>query len=285
MAATRAMVSRRYAVATELLTASDPDGWSNLGYWGAGAEDYPAACLDLALMVGKAAAIRPGDVVLELGAGVGAAARLWREAFAATRVDLVEVRLAALSVAAARLGAEGGRHYGRDMADPRLLSEVEAGAYDAVLAVDSIYHAQSLKRVVELARHALRPGGRMAFSTLVIANEHRASTKVRLALAAAGIPRDSLLPEADIRKLFADFGATNVQCQWISEAVLGGFSRWVDRRKLALPWTRRASLAWWKIAATGHLARRLLAEGAVGYAVVGGFPVQGPSESKSQCHQ
>lgn len=219
--------------------------WGNLGLWQRADDDYAGACEALARAVGEAAALRPGDRVLSLACGAGEELALWRAAFGADALVGIEADAARAQAAAARVpDAEV-------MVQPVLDAlPLLPRAFDAVLCVDAAYHLRPRQRLFEQVAGRLRPGGRFAFTDLVL--DRRSSLRLRAAAWAAGVPDADLvdLPTrlAQLREAgFAEIAATR-----LDEPVLGGFARFAaaQERRLGLrPWHP----AWRRVAVTARL--------------------------------
>ena len=126
------------------------------GLWRRGDETVAEATEALLRHVADRAGLRPGASVLDLGSGYGATARFLAQSHAAgvTALTLSPVQhahaLAADPVSPApdyRLG---------DFLD----ADLPSGAYDAVLAVESLSHRTDLDATLRKIHGVLRPGGR-----------------------------------------------------------------------------------------------------------------------------
>lgn len=282
---TRPPTPAAVAIALDLLDDT-PAGlaWSNLGDWsttGDSALDYPTACRQLALRVGRAAALQPGDAVLDLACGHGASLALWPDAFGVRDVSGLELRedciahirrhaltapstlptLPALPTLAALVP---GRF---DTLPPP--AALTARRFDAVLCVDAAYHARSLAAFAALAAALLPPAGRLAFTTLLRPDPAPAlSPALDFSLARAGIPAASVLRADTLRATLAAQGFRDIHLTLLDTEVLAGFAAFVQRRRAALPWRRQASPGWLKIQATAWLCHTLYRHRALHYVLV-----------------
>lgn len=265
--------SADFAIVSELLGESAQGlVWSNLGDWGPGL-DYASACRRLACRLGQAAGLAPGQQVLDLACGSGASLALWPEAFGVAGVTGLELQAACLSrIREAELPALQGLYQARFDQLPLPAGMPERG-FDAVLCVDAAYHACSLSAFAAFAAQALRPGGNLAFTTLLRAPalsqaSPRQQARLHWLLARAGIPAASFLgPEALPAALQAQ-GLGDVRVQYLDDEVLAGFAAFVAQRQAQLPWLVRLRPAWLKIAATAGLCRYLHRQGWAHYAQV-----------------
>jgi cyclopropane fatty-acyl-phospholipid synthase-like methyltransferase len=222
----------------ELLNRPHGTAWANLGLWHPGA-DYPRAAAALASLVGDAAGLDTKTNLLDVGVGAGEQLVHWIEYFGVPRVVAVEIdpammeearrRVAAaglddrvevrLDDAAAMYAAPGGSHAGGSGA-PR--------PFDAVVALDCAYHFAPRTSFFAGACAALRPGGRLALTDLVVGETtpHGLSRMARR----SGIPVENLVSEAEYRRRLCAAGFADLRTADLTDAVLGGFSRWACAR-------------------------------------------------------
>jgi len=240
---------------TELLHAGGrPGAWGNLGLWDASTPDYLGAARALAVAVAQAAGLRAGDRVLAVACGAGEELRLWQQDFGAAEVtgveaDAASARLARLRAPAARV-LEGP---GTALLDLGL----REGHFDRVLCVDAAYHLQPRQAFLQAARRLLRPGGTLAYTDLVA---ERAHPLLRGAARLCGLHADTLRPAAAQRLDLQALGFGDIRFERLDEAVLGGFARFVQQRRVA-PWH------WPRVATTAALIGPCRAAG-LGYAML-----------------
>jgi cyclopropane fatty-acyl-phospholipid synthase-like methyltransferase len=248
--------------------------WSNLGDWSQ-THDYNAACHALACRIGQAANLGPRDTILELACGHGASLSVWPDVFGVPVVDAIEWQARAIA----------SIERDRPMALRNLwqtdMNAIVTGIkpwpteqhYDAVLVVDAAYHFHALSAFLNAVSSKLRPGGRLAFTTLILASqwEHAADWQKRLAFrlaAGALIPAESLVSGKNLTELFFAAGFNAPICENLDHEVLEGFSRFVARRRKELSWRERGSAGWWKVEATAAAARQLLRTGLLHYVLL-----------------
>lgn len=275
----RADHSRAFAIASDLLADDGAAGWSNLGCWpvaaSAAAVSYPQACRELALRVGQAAGLGVNDAVIDLGCGQGASLALWPQAFAVTRVTGVERQpdcVAAIRARAPALPALQAIHAGRFDRLP-LPAGLPAHGFDAALCVDAAYHAESLAAFAGCAAATLKPGGRLAFTTLVLsaAGERLpvwSRRRLLALLALAGIPAASIGSAAGMQGTLTAAGFAGVRLTALDAEVLAGFAAFVTGRREQLSWRQRLLPGWRKISLTARLCRYLQVSGVLHYSLV-----------------
>lgn len=258
-----------FAIPVELLSDTvAPLAWANLGDWTA-TQDYSQACRQLALRVGAAAALQPGDRVLDLACGEGASLSLWPEAFGVTHLTGLEYQ--ARCVERIRRHAPAGLEaivQGRfdEWPAPAALG---VQAFDAVVCVDAAYHARSLAAFAGFVAQLLRPQGRFAFTTLVAdAPRPDGFSPQRLAMARAGIPAASMLTSMELLSTLTQQGFADITVQLLDAEVLQGFADFVSQRGAELTWRRKLGAGWLKIQATAWLCRQVYRSGSLHYGLV-----------------
>jgi SAM-dependent methyltransferase len=236
--------------------------WGNLGLWTPGT-DYAGACAALAEAVGRAAHLAPGDHVLSVACGEGEELRLW--------VDQFEVASACgVERAPGAAGAPDG--------DPPRIERIQAdastwtpprAAFDAVLCVDAAYHFAPRARWLARLRAALRPGGRLAFTDLVLDPRpawHWRRLALRAAAASAGLALGEIVGPAIARERVAAAGFDDVVLRRLDDEVLGGFAAFVPTQEQRLG-ERARTPAWRRPRATARWIGPCRAAG-LGYALL-----------------
>lgn len=260
----------------ELLHANGPAGrWGNLGCWPLADPHrvpYALAAEALARRVGEAAGLRRGDHVLSIACGRGEELRLWVETFGVAEATGVEPHPASVREARERSGHVRGPGT-VEVIDGTARAAWPAGArFDRVVCVDAAYHVSPRTDLLRVALSALRPGGSLAYTDLILdedlAHVHGASRWPRSAGAVArrhGLDLDEIVTADTAVRRLLDLGAQDVSVERLDDAVLGGFVRFVSRQSRAIGW-RRFSPGWWRVAGTAAWLPTLRRRG-LGYAL------------------
>lgn len=158
--------------------------WCNLGLWPEASSrtalcTFREACEALAVAVGEAAHLGPGDVVLDVGVGYADQTAVWASRFGVGRV--IGVELSADHVVAARAAQAEGRlagagvvelHLGSANALPVCCEAPKAdGTFDAVLCLDCAYHFRTRAAFLSSAGRLLKVGGTFAAADLVVSDD------------------------------------------------------------------------------------------------------------------
>lgn len=258
-------------------SAAETGRWGSLGLWPAA--DYASACAALARLHGQAAGLRPGARVLAPGCGAGAELRLWRDAFGAAELTGIDPQAPSTPSAPSTPPTPPATATPRPPAaadsirvlrgTAAQMDRLAGSGFDAVIANDSAYHFGTHADWLQAAARSLRPGGRIAFTDLVLEPRNVAGR-----LAAPLLPRllrlqpiaiSALQSVQRVRQALLASGFADVQVQSLDDAVLGGFvdfARAQRRRLGALADTP----AWRPVALTAAALPTLRALG-LGYAL------------------
>lgn len=235
----------------------EPGRWGSLGLWEEHTPDYAAACRALALRLGTAAGLRPGDRVLGIACGAGEELALWRDRCGAR--ETIGIDADAGACVRARAAGLDARH--EDFRHP------PDGPFDRVLCVDAAYHLSPRAAFLTTAHSALREGGGLAFTDLVL--DGPATPVIRAAARLCGIDPRCLQDEEGALLRLREAGFGGARCERLDDAVLGGFAGFAGRQARALG-LRRLRPAWLGAAITAGLIPPARARG-LGYALFSGF--------------
>ena len=203
--------------------------WGNLGLWTDAAQDYPAACQALAGRLAEYAQLTPGCSVLDVGFGYGDQLVFWKQRFAVGRITGIETDAAGVEEARRKLAAftDVTLRLGDDSPYPPQKSH-DRELYDRVLALDCAYHFAPRSAFFAHALRALHPGGRLALTDILTADNASASQQARLSKM-CGIPQENLMTQQDYGQALAALGFCNIRFERLDEEVLSGFSRFATR--------------------------------------------------------
>lgn len=271
---------------SDLLHAGGPSGrWGNLGCWplaDANRVPYRQAAEALARRVGEAAGLRAGDRVLSVACGRGEELRLWIDGFAADKVTGTEPHPASAREAR-ELARQRQRAGAIEVLSGRAGATWPAGVrFDRVVCVDAAYHVSPRTDLLRAALSALRPGGSLAYTDLVIDGSlallpaaRRWPRTARAVAGRHGLDLDEIVTTDTAVQRLLDLGARDVRAERLDDAVLGGFVRFVSRQSRAIGW-RRFSPAWWRVAGTAAWLPSLRQRG-LGYALFSARAPHGPA--------
>ena len=206
----------------------------NLGYWEGKPATLDQACKALAALVGEAAGLEPGDVVLDAGCGFGDQDVFWVRRFGPRRI--VGINLAAEQVAQACRRVESLGLANR--IEIRLGSATELpferASFDKVIALESALHFESRVDFFDEACRVLRGGGRLVTTDIIPLTDRHSSLADWLSKALVafvwGIPGDNLYPRRVYANCLRAVGFKDVVVTSLREHVFAPFSRYLARR-------------------------------------------------------
>lgn len=251
-----------------LLNGPHETTWANLGLW-RNADGYPGAAAALATRVGRAAQLDGATRLLDVGVGAGEQLAHWVRYFDVPGIVGVELDPGLAHRAHERVARCGlGSRVRIEVGEAGALepSRLEAwGAFDALVALDCAYHFHPRHAFLMSAARALRPGGRLALTDLVLAHE---TTDLNRLARWVGIPPAGLATGEAYGRELAAAGFTAPVIEDLTPDVLGGFTRWAAGRAASLlvrggtaglgvvataaagAWARRRGLRYVLVAAT-----------------------------------
>ena len=142
------------------------------GYWGAGdvpdgsLADYDAAAERLSRRICDTIHIGDGQRVLDAGCGLGGTVASLNERFSSMALTGLNIDERQLQRARQQVQARPGNRVDFVHGDACRMPFPD-GAFDAVLAVECIFHFPDRARFLEEVRRVLRPGGRLVISDAI----------------------------------------------------------------------------------------------------------------------
>ncbi len=207
-----------------------------------------------------AARLTRGDYVLSLACGAGEELRRWTTHFGAAEVLGVE-----RDARRAQLARVSSASNIRVVTASAWDCVATPGTFDVVLCLDAAYHLSPRADFLSAAHAALKPGGRLAFTDLVLADASPPSTALRLGAVLCGVQAGDLCSVEGQQKRLRDAAFERGACTRLDDAVLGGFARFVAHQRRLLGRTVWHP-AWWRPAITARLIAPMRA-GGLGYAL------------------
>ncbi len=205
----------------------------NLGYWDE-ATDYRAACETLVDLLGEAAALGPGDTVVDAGCGFGDQDLHWMRTRQPARITALNVTQVQLDYASAH-NAHAGIEYRNGSATALPLGD---GEVDAVVSLEAAFHFDTRETFLREAFRVLRPGGRLGVVDLLpLEKDGRVLTGgLRGAFErwAYQVPTANVYGVTRYRQILESCGYEAISIQSIREHVFPGFLNYL-RRLLADP--------------------------------------------------
>lgn len=243
--------------------------WTNLGHWARG-RSYPEAARELARRVGRAAGLRPGDVVIDYACGHGDSLALWVREFGVARVIGVEADPEAAAAAARRVHQWGltERIRVHTGSAESFLSAREAPDATAVVSVDAAYHFADRAGWLRRLSSSLAAGTRLGFSDIALSPDARQSAFVRAMARRAAIPEANLWTAEEVAGACAAAGITSVEIDQCGRDVLGGFARHAVRS--APRWALHPALGGLRALGTAAALLLLRRGERLGYLIVAG---------------
>lgn len=243
----------------EVLNGHAASRWGNLGDWSQ-ASTYPAAAHALAVRLGRAAELGPGQRIVDAGAGAGDQVGVWVEEFGVAHATVIErdARMAACVRSLAR--RRGWSSLVDVRAEDAAAASFDSDAFDRVVSLDAAYFFRTRARFLAAAHAALRPGGRLALADLVL-RPGPAGRLARLLAPAFDVPTANLLTRPGWVASLQAMGYVDVRIDDCTGAVLGGFARWSRLSDGAGPRSRAVRVV-------GQVGGWVTRAHAVGYAII-----------------
>lgn len=260
----------KYAINAEMLGDDDEFAWSNLGYWQHLDESYPQACRQLALNLATAVDLNSKDVLLDLGCGKGASLLLWRDFFKVQHIEAVELQAESVDKIKNKIKQIQAVRQGcfLNLNQPSFKFK-----FDVALCIDAAYHSD-LNSFISSVNTVLNSKARIGFHHLMLTEKfERLNPVKKLKLAAllkcADVNLANLLNQQQMQRQLEEQGFQSIEIKNLTEAVLSGFSNYMDKHKNSETFQSNASpFDRLKIHCTAKLCKKLYADGLVDYVQV-----------------
>jgi erythromycin 3''-O-methyltransferase len=249
--------------------------WGSLGLWPEAGSDtgYADACAALARRTGLASGLQPGERVLSVACGSGEELLLWLREFGVAEAWGVDAAPERVALARRRLAVRAPQALGSrallGSGTALLALGLPEQGFDRVVCVDAAYHLHPRSAFLAAAWRLLRPGGRLAYTDLVVEPLPHAGARGALLAAAAqacGLAPDGLAGPAAQCERLSSLGFVDPRLERLDAAVLGGFADFVRRQGRTLG-RHRLRPAWLRPALTAALIPPCRAAG-LGYALL-----------------
>ncbi|MEV6279319.1 methyltransferase domain-containing protein [Nocardia sp. NPDC051832] len=139
----------------------------NLGYWRDDPATLDEASADLARLVGREAALGPGDVQVDVGFGYGDQDFLWAREFGPRRIIGVNVAEEQIEIARSRAADLGLAEVIEYVHGSASALPLDNGSATKVTALESAFHFPSYAKFFSEAHRVLAPGGRLVTADIV----------------------------------------------------------------------------------------------------------------------
>lgn len=242
------------------LNSPSPTYWGNLGYW-QDTQDYAQACSALAGKLADIAELNSSDHVLDIGFGCGDQLLLWHHHYGLQQLTGYNLSTVQTNLAKERLSHTPFQlHAGSydDMPKP--------ATFNKVLALDCAYHFADRDAFVDRSYQALKSGGVLALTDLVLLKP-ALSLKETLCLKAictlSNIPFANLKPQGEYISDIESLGFTCQYKEGLSQHIFPAFGAWLDAYKQQYP-----EHNWLKYTATAQFLRWAYRNKTLGYIAI-----------------
>jgi microcystin synthetase protein McyJ len=204
--------------------------WLNLGYW-ANARTYPEAASAMARLLGDAAALGPGDRLLDVGFGFAEQDFLWLDEYGVEHITGLNITPMQVEHAQARAKQR--------QLDDRLsllvgsATEIpfEPGTFNKLTALECAHHFMTREQFFAEAFRVLRPGGRLALCDGVPQPGGRLNFTTRLVLRRWAAPVENFYDRNAYAQKLAAAGFENVHIRSIGNDVFPGTLKYSKLRR------------------------------------------------------
>lgn len=217
-------------------------GWRLLGYWKETSQ-YRQACSEMAGLLADKACLSNQDRVLDMGFSSHDQLLVWMDyyqvqsltAIARDEQQMVRALEHCSHFQSLKL-LRGG--------EKALVDQAEGG-FDKLLALDCVYHFENRATFIHNARSALRPGGVLAFTDMVLSRSFRDRREQRLMQwlgRVSGILVEDMQVHDAYEKTLQKQGFSLVEIIDITEDVLSGYCFWFGQHYQSLSSCTRSKM-------------------------------------------
>ncbi|MGB8809396.1 MAG: class I SAM-dependent methyltransferase [Acinetobacter calcoaceticus] len=261
-AALSKLIPHKYAIDASSLGDDGELAWTNLGFW-KNTQNYREACCQLADHLARAVNLNSKDHLLDLGCGQGASLMHWLQHYQPKSLSAVELQSKCVNKIQ-KLIPEINQIFCGSFLNLKQFEFKQS--FDVVLCIDAAYHS-SLNSFLDSATPVLNSKGRLGFHYLMKADSCQNMTvlqeqKYRYLLKAADVVWDNVPNEQMLRNALEQQGFVDIQIEDLSEAVLLGFSQYIQNQQEQ---NQSRGLANFKIQMTAKLCQQLYQAGYVRY--------------------
>ncbi|AAS71525.1 methyltransferase domain-containing protein [Leptospira interrogans] len=209
--------------------------WANFGYW-KDTTDYPTACKELALLLGRKADLKPGLKVLDLGFGCGDQFFVWKEKFSLNFSDLVGVNGSFVQTEFAKKLIES-----KSNVSPKLIcSSVEKAilsfphqSLDRIFCLDSASFFSDRIEFCKQAFKILKPGGKLVSAELILKNSKLGmidSWFRKMICKSGSIPKNNRVTPDSLSQLLRSSGFLLEGFDFLEKYIFEGFSNFLKMK-------------------------------------------------------
>lgn len=203
--------------------------WLNNGYWKE-ARTYPEACAAMVELLGTAAALQPGDEVLDVGFGFAEQDFVLLDRFKVAHITGIDITPVHVDKGRQRVAQRGLEK----QIDIRLGSatamDFPDASFDKVLALECAFHFDTRDRFLREAFRVLKPGGTLALADMLPNPGDKPSLMTVFARKYGHIPEANYYDRDEYSRRLSAAGFDDVVVRSIREDVFPGMAKYARQR-------------------------------------------------------